>query len=105
MSVSDGYGRRNAFAARLNESASARHCAGVPFFTGMVVAGKWLYFGMVIPLSALAEPTAHASTTAPRSEAATTRYTALKTTPLPYGRALSARWRAARTRRRCPGRA
>ena len=42
MSVSEGYGRRNAFAARLKESASAWHCAGVPRFTGMVVGGKWL---------------------------------------------------------------
>jgi len=56
MSVSDGYGRRKPFAARLNESASLRHCAGVPCFTWMVVAGYWLYRGIVKPLSALAEP-------------------------------------------------
>ena len=57
MSVSDGYGRRNPFAARLNESASARHSAGVPRFMGIVVAGYWLYLGIVNPLSASAEPT------------------------------------------------
>ena len=57
MSVSDGYGRRNPFAARLNDSASARHSAGVPRFMGMVVAGYWLYLGIVNPLSAAAEAT------------------------------------------------